>query len=99
MHIKEVYGYVETKDGGKYMLSGDVFETIQPGFYDSDEHDDDEVFYVEGFLRFVDPQIITGISQDEDDSNWFIKFTNGDELTLNSVNMVKNFLTTYQQLR
>ena len=37
--IREVYGYVETKDNGQYMLSGDKFITIRPGHYDSDEHD------------------------------------------------------------
>ena len=97
--IKEVYGYVETNDNGQYMLSGDEFSTIRPGHYDSDEHDNDTKFYIYDFLRFVDPQTIIGISEDETESNWFVKFSNGTNLTLNSLNEVRNFLIVYQMLR
>jgi len=97
--IKEVYGYVETEHDGKYMLSGEEFNVIQAGQYDSDEHDEDTKFYIYDFLRFVDPKIIIGISEDETDSNWFVKFSNGTDLTLNTLNEVRNFLIVYQMLR
>ena len=97
--IKEVYGYVETKDNGQYMLSGDKFITIRPGHYDSDEHDTNKRFYIYDFLRFVEPKTIIGISEDESTTSWRVKFCNGTNLTLNSLNEVRNFLIVYQMLR
>ena len=97
--IKEVYGYVETNDNGQYMLSGDEFITIRPGRYDSDEHDKNTRFYIYDFLRFVEPKTIIGISEDEEQPSWLVKFSNGTNLTLNSLNEVRNFLIVYQMLR
>jgi len=98
--IREVYGYVETNDNGQYMLSGDEFITIRPGRYDSDEHNKNTRFYIYDFLRFVEPKTIIGISEcGESTTSWRVKFYNGTNLTLNSLNEVRNFLIVYQMLR
>ena len=99
--IKEVYGLAETKDGGIYSLSGNELETIKEGPYDSDEHEEGTKFYIYNFIRFINPDELSGISGDvsEEEANWYVLFENGTDMTLNSLNEVKNFLKIYQMIR
>ena len=100
--IKEIYGYVQTKDGGVYSLEGEEFIVIKPGEYDSDEHEDETKFSVHPFISYENPDNIISISLPNEprdiESYWLVEFNNGTSHTYHGLEEVLNFVKLYQMI-